>query len=209
MPDPVASENFWETRYREAGQFLYGIHPNAYLARQAKCLPAGGTALAVADGEGRNGVWLAEQGLDVLSVDGSPTALARAAELAGERGVTLRTACASLETWTWPRGEMDVVVSVFAHFEPDLRRSVHPSMIDALRPGGLVILQGFGADQLAYDSGGPRSLDMLFTEAMLREDFAGLEIVELTSYEDDLDERPLHQGRAALVGMVAQKSLET
>src|SRR5271165_6260566 len=105
----------WEKRYA-APDYLYGTEPNAFLKAQAGLLPKTGKALAVADGEGRNGVWLAEQGLDVLSVDFSPTALAKAQALARLRGVTMRTMQADIVAWEWPNAEFDVVVGIFFQF---------------------------------------------------------------------------------------------
>lgn len=198
----------WEQRYRSTADLLYGEAPNAYLVRQAGRLRPGMRALAVADGEGRNGVWLAEQGLEVHSVDGAPTAVERARALARQRGVCIEAECAALEEWTWPKGYFDAVVSIFAHFEPALRERIHGRIRDALIPGGWLILQGFHSRQLGFASGGPRRAEMLFSAALLEEDFAGLQCVELEEYEAILDEGPYHQGRAALVGLVARKPSE-
>src|SRR5271154_5940013 len=99
----------WEQRFA-APEYVFGTEPNAFLKSQAGMLPKSGKALAIADGEGRNGVWLAEQGLDVLSMDFSPTALAKAKALARERGVTLRLVQADILNWEWPNAEFDVVV---------------------------------------------------------------------------------------------------
>jgi cyclopropane fatty-acyl-phospholipid synthase-like methyltransferase len=203
---PQPSGDFWEDRYRACDGYLYGEAPNRFLASKASLLRRGMKALTLADGDGRNGVWLAEQGLDVLAVDRAPTALATSLALAASRGVEIRTECSDLGQWAFPRGTMDLVVSIFAHFGPDLRRHIHRAIVRALKPGGQVILQGFHTDQLQFDSGGPPSEEMLFTAGRLREDFAELDIDELTEYRETLDEGLIHQGPAALVGMVAVRA---
>src|SRR5271154_501083 len=105
----------WETRFR-APDYRFGKEPNAFLERQAHRLRAGSAALSVADGEGRNGVWLAEQGLDVLAIDFSPTALGKARALAAERGVLMRTELADVTSWRWPANSFDVVAAIFTQF---------------------------------------------------------------------------------------------
>jgi len=133
----------WETRF--AGpEYVFGTAPNEFLCAQAHLLPARGKVLAVADGEGRNGVWLAEQGLDVLSVDFSPKAQAKAQALAKARGVPLRTERVDLITWTWPTEAFDVVAAIFIQFVgPEERKPIFAGMRQALKPGGLLLLQGY------------------------------------------------------------------
>lgn len=198
------STEFWDTRYAEPG-YAYGTEPNAFLVSKAGLLKAGMTALAVADGEGRNGVWLASRGLDVLSVDASEVGLRKTRELAASRGVAIRTAQADLGRWAWPGGAFDVVVSIFAHFPPELRVSVHRAMLAALKPGGLVILEAFAPEQLNHASGGPRVPEMLYSAGMLRADFAAGEVLELTEALTELAEGPYHSGPAAVVRLVVRR----
>jgi len=198
------STEFWNARYREPG-YAYGTEPNAFLASKADLLKPGMTALAVADGEGRNGVWLAGLGLDVLSVDASEVGLRKTRELAASRGVAIRTAQADLGRWAWPRGEFDVVVSIFAHFAPELRARLHQAMLAALKPGGLVILEAFTPEQLNYTSGGPRVPEMLYSVGMLRADFAAGEVLELTATRTELAEGNYHSGPAAVVRLVVRQ----
>jgi 2-polyprenyl-3-methyl-5-hydroxy-6-metoxy-1,4-benzoquinol methylase len=196
---------FWNARYAEPG-YAYGTAPNAFLASQARLLQPRTRALAVADGEGRNGVWLAEQGLDVLSVDASDVGLRKAQTLAAERQVALRTDVVNLFDWAWPEARFDVVVAIFAHFPPGERARMHASMLQALKPGGLLILEAFTPQQLQYQSGGPRAPEMLYTADMLRSDFAGAAIEELAETVTDLDEGPFHRGRAAVVRLLARRA---
>ena len=195
----------WNRRF--AGDaFLFGDRPNAFLARQKPLLPPGGAALALADGEGRNGVWLAEQGLQVTAVDGSSVALAKAAGLARARGVALTFVEADLDTWKVPENAYDVVVGIFFQFAPpDLRSRLFAAMETALKPGGLLLIEGYGVGQLEYGTGGPRNRDHLYTEAMLREAFAGLRIETLEAYDAEVDEGTGHKGMSALVDLVARK----
>jgi SAM-dependent methyltransferase len=201
----MSGTDFWDARYGEAG-YAYGTEPNAFLAQQRARLQRGMHALAVADGEGRNGVWLAEQGLDVLSVDASEVGLRKARALAASRGVALRTACVDLASWTWPVAAFDMVVSIFAHFAPALRARLHGAMYQALKPGGLLILEAFTPAQLRYRSGGPRSTEMLYSAELLRGDLAEGETLLLEETEIELDEGPHHSGRAAVVRLLLRRT---
>jgi cyclopropane fatty-acyl-phospholipid synthase-like methyltransferase len=197
--------SFWDERY-QGETYLFGEAPNAFLARQAHRLAPGQTALAVADGEGRNGVWLAEQGLSVLSADGSPVAQAKAARLAEARGVSLDLQQVDLAAWDWPQERFDLVAAIFIQFAgPELRTEIFENMKRALKPGGLVLLEGYRPEQIAYGTGGPRTPENLYTEAMLREAFADFEILELVAYDAAIEEGAGHSGPSALIDLVARK----
>ena len=133
------TNDFWNSRFSKPG-YAYGTEPNAFLASQKHHLMPGLKALAVGDGEGRNGVWLAQQGLDVLSVDGSEVGLRKAQELAKSRGVSIGTELADLTTWKWPEHEFDIVVAIFIHFLPEHRTRLHDMMLRALKPGGVLTI---------------------------------------------------------------------
>ncbi|GAB3444930.1 SAM-dependent methyltransferase [Insolitispirillum peregrinum] len=201
LTDPGA---FWDKRFG-AHHYVYGTRPNAFLCAQSSRLKPGMSVLAVGDGEGRNGVWLAQNGLMVSSVDASPEGVKKALQLALERQVTLQATCADLARWDWPQATFDAVVSVFLHLPPALRATAHRQMLAALRPGGLVILEAFRPEQLAHSSGGPRDLSLLYTADQLRDDFAGADILLLDEAAPLLDEGPLHQGLAATVQLVARR----
>ena len=195
---------FWNARYGEPG-FAYGTEPNAFLVAQKNLLRPGMKALAVADGEGRNGVWLAQQGLEVLSVDASDVGLRKAQQLAADRGVKLRTDRVDLTAWSWPEQEFDVVAAIFVHFPPEVRARLHRRMFEALRPGGTLILEAFTPAQLGYKSGGPPVLEMLYTADMLRIDFAGAEILQIDESIADLEEGKYHRGPGAVVRLVLRR----
>ncbi|MGF1475577.1 MAG: SAM-dependent methyltransferase [Geminicoccaceae bacterium] len=198
---------FWDDRYREDAYF-YGITPNGWLMAQASLLPSAGKALAVADGEGRNGVWLAEQGLTVTSVDVSAKGLAKTRALAADRGVEVETIEADLRHWAWPVAAYDVVVSIFAHFPPDLRVQVHRGIGQALRPGGLLVLEAYSPYQRIHATGGPKALDLLYTAWQVAQDLKGLDVFHLEETEVDLAEGKGHRGRSAVVRLLARREAQ-
>jgi SAM-dependent methyltransferase len=195
----------WEKRYA-APDYLYGTEPNAFLKAQASLLPKAGKALAVADGEGRNGVWLAEQGLDVLSVDFSPNAQAKAKALAERRGVAVRFVQADVTDWDWPTAAFDVIAVIFIQFcGPPERRRIFAGIRQALKPGGLLVLQGYRPEQIAYGTGGPSEVENLYTEAMLREEFGGFAKLDIRAHDSIVAEGSRHSGMAAVIDLVGWK----
>jgi SAM-dependent methyltransferase len=195
----------WEKRYA-APDYLYGTEPNAFLKAQAGLLPKTGKALAVADGEGRNGIWLAERGLDALSVDFSPAAQAKAKALAARRGVTVRFVQADVAAWDWPTAEFDVVAVIFIQFcAPPERRRIFAGIRQALKPGGLLLLQGYRPEQIAYNTGGPSEVENLYTEDMLREEFGSFAKLDIKAHDSVVSEGSRHSGMAAIVDLVGWK----
>lgn len=195
----------WNARFASA-DYVFGTEPNAFLAARRDLLKPGQKALAVADGEGRNGVWLARQGLDVLSVDFSPVGLQKARDLATSAGVALRTECADLATWEWGVQRFDVVVAIFIQFAPPpLRERIFRGMKDALVPGGLLLLEGYRPEQLAYKTGGPSAVENLYTATLLREAFGDMTILHLAEYDAEISEGGGHKGMSALIDLVARK----
>lgn len=200
-------EAFWSARYRDAGEeYLFGTAPNKFLAAQAENFGAGMRVLSVADGEGRNAVWLAEQGCKVTATEISPVALEKAAKLARGRNVTVDLVQADILNWVWPREEFDAVVGIFIQFAtPAERPRQLAGMKQAVKSGGLLFLQGYTPKQLEYRTGGPSAVENLYTAAMLREFFADWEIVSLHEHEDTIEEGSAHIGRSALIDLVARK----
>ncbi len=195
----------WNQRFDQTG-YLFGTEPNVYLRDQAPYLPPTGHALCVADGEGRNSVWLARQGLQVQAFDISSVGVAKARKLAHDAGVLVNYGVADCDQWPWPHAQFDVVAAIFIQFAgPAMRARLFAHMVQCLKPGGLLILQGYTPLQIEYKTGGPGILANLYTEAQLRSDFANMDMLELRWYEDDLAEGQHHLGRSALVGMRARK----
>ncbi|MCK9199686.1 MAG: class I SAM-dependent methyltransferase [Gallionella sp.] len=197
--------SIWNERY--AGEhYHFGTEPNAFLVSQRHLLKPGMSCLAVADGEGRNGVWLAEQGLEVLSVDSSPVALEKAKRLAAERGAKLDFELADLLNWEWRESRYDVVAAIFIQFVgPELRAQMLGHIQCSLKPGGLLLLQGYTPRQLEYRTGGPSQVENLYTEDMLREAFADMEVLHLAEHDSFISEGSGHHGMSALIDLVARK----
>ena len=193
----------WNARFSSEA-YVFGEAPNAFLSRQKPRLPAAGRALAVADGEGRNGVWLAQQGLSVHSIDGSSVAQDKARRLAAARGVEFELELADLSDWSWPQAAYDVVAAIFIQFAgPDLRAALFDGMKRSLKPGGLLLMEGYRPEQLDYGTGGPRVVENLYTEALLAEAFSDFEIVELAVYDAEIQEGPGHAGMSAFIHLLA------
>ena len=204
-------KSIWSQRYEDAGSdYLFGIEPNRFLAHRANLLQDGQTALSIADGEGRNSVWLAEQGLDVTAIEIAPVAIEKARRLAAGRGVTVNFVLADILAPDWPPqamvGTFDWVVGIFVQFVNGKDRERQFAVMKALtRPGGRILLQGYSPKQLDYRTGGPSQVENLYTASFLRRAFAGWTIEELVDYEDELTEGIAHKGRSALIGLVARK----
>jgi len=195
----------WEARF-SVGEYLFGERPNAYLASKAALLVKGSRALSIADGEGRNSVWLAEQGLRVDAFDFSPTAVAKAERLALNRGVRVGFNVSETFAWKWEPSAYDLVAAIFIQFAaPAVREKLFPLIKQTLKPGGLLILQGYRTEQLEYGTGGPPELDHLYTEAMIRELLQDMDFLELRCYDQQVDEGKGHAGMSALMGVVARK----
>ena len=202
FPEPARA---WDQRFSEPG-FLFGTEPNAWLASQRALFEPGKRALAVADGEGRNSVWLAQLGLQVDAFDISPVGVAKARALAERQGVTVNYRVADCDDWNWEPGAYDYVVAIFIQFaDPALRERLFADMFRTLKPGGYLLLQGYTPKQLEYKTGGPGIVEHLYTPELLRAAFADMQIVEMREYEAELAEGSRHIGSSALIGLVAQK----
>ena len=201
----------WTERYRAAGEdYLFGVTPNRFLEHRAGLLRSGRTALCVADGEGRNSVWLAEQGLDVTAVEITEVAVAKARKLAAGRNITVNFQIGDMLAPDWPppyhQNRFDWLIGIFIQFVgPDDRRMQMDALKRATRPGGRILLQGYTPRQLEYRTGGPSALENLYTPEILKRLFDDWTIEELVEYEDDIDEGIGHKGRSALIGMIARK----
>ena len=204
-PDDVSEYERWEDRYRVPA-YVFGTEPNYFLVSCKALLPRSGKALAVADGEGRNGIWLAEQGLEVLSLDFSPSAQEKARALAKQRGVTLTIAQADVHTWDYPEAAFDVVVEIFTQVStPAERAKKWAGMRKALKRGGLLIIQGYTPKQLQYGTGGPKQVENLYTRAMLEEAFRDFRDMKIVEEEIEIYEGTSHGGMSAVINLTARK----
>lgn len=198
---------FWDDRYAEPG-FAFGEQPNGFLAAQKHLVTPNMRAFVPGDGDGRNGVWLAEQGARVTTVDASPIGVHKARLLAAERGVTIDAHVADLDQWPWPTTEFDFLAAVYLHFPSAQRARMHRRMIAALKPNGLLILEAYTPRQLQHrhngSRGGPSDPDMLYEPRDLAVDFAAAEILHLEETTVRLAEGVRHVGTSAIVRLVAR-----
>lgn len=197
--------SMWDERY--AGEdYLFGTEPNQFLVSQRHLLKPGMSCLAVADGEGRNGVWLAQQGLQVLSVEASAVALDKAKKLARQRGVAIDFEQADVAHWQWGENRFDAVAAIFIQFAPPaLREQMFAGIKRCLKPGGLLLLQGYTPRQLEYKTGGPPAAENMYTLELLHNAFGDMEIMHLREHDDHIGEGTGHSGMSALIDLVARK----
>lgn len=195
----------WNRRY-ESAEFLFGTAPNEWLRAQAHMLPPHGRVLSVADGEGRNSVWLARQGFEVDAFDVAERAVDKARAFAQREGVSVNFAVADCDGFAWPESAYDGVAAIFVQFaDPPMRARLFERIVRSLKPGGVLVLQGYTPKQLEYRTGGPPILSHLYTQDLLRAAFADLSIIELREYEAEIQEGQGHSGRSALIGLVARR----
>jgi len=194
---------FWNRRYNEP-ELAYGDNPNDFLRQQAETLPPG-DALCLADGQGRNAVFLARLGHRVTAQDLSPVGLRCAQELARRHHVNLTTDCSDLASFAPEPASVDLVVAIWMQLPTPLRAQVHEMAIAALRPGGLLILEAYTRDQLGLGTGGPPSLALLVDPVDLRQELSGLQLALFNVCRRHIDEGPYHQGESAVVQVVGRK----
>jgi SAM-dependent methyltransferase len=194
----------WDKRF-STPDYVFGEEPNAFLVSQAALLGKG-HALALADGEGRNSVWLAKQGFTVDAFDFSAPAIVKAQALADKHKVRVNFSCSAWQDFDWQAARYDLVAGIFFQFAtPDERAELFQKIKDCLKPGGVLVIQGYGKNQLTYKTGGPDKLEHLYDEDLLRQAFAGFEIQVCETYETTIQEGAGHSGMSALVGFVARK----
>ena len=202
----MADAAFWDSRYAGA-DFAYGEAPNGFLA-SLDYMP-GGRALVPGDGEGRNGVFLAERGLKVETLDLSGEGVAKSRRMAAARGVALDARQADVLAWDWPVSAYDVIALIYLHLPAPERRLLHARALAALKPGGRIVLEAFTPAQLVKQAqgakGGPREAGLLYNAADLRADFAGAEIERLQEVEEEMREGALHIGASAVVRLVVRR----
>ena len=200
------AKEFWNKRF-EKEEFIFGKEPNEYLALQAKThLKPNQKVLCIADGEGRNGVWLAKQGMQVVGFDVSDIALKKAKQFAKDNQVEIVYSLSDTDGFNWQENTYDAVIGIFIQFaEPQMRARIFQQAYKALKPGGIFILQGYTPKQLEYKTGGPSLIEHLYTEEMIRGLAKDFQILDLRSYEKELNEGARHAGMSALLGLVAKK----
>lgn len=198
------SNTFWDERYA-GDDLVYGRAPNALVAGMAERFPASGKALDIAAGEGRNALFLASLGLDVLAIDQSTVGMQKAKRLARERGLTLRTQVTDLAEFDAAPATFDVITSTFVHLPKALRQTVHQRLKSWLKPGGLFVLEAYGPDQIHRKTGGPDDPTLLAPLEDILAELAGLKIEHQAALVRDVIEGSGHTGEASVVQVLARK----
>ena len=194
----------WDSRF-DTPEYVFGREPSGFVPKVIGLLPKGARVLLIADGEGRNSVGLAKAGFDVVAMEASKVGQDKARALAAEQGVAVDFRLAKVEDWDWAENEFDAVVGIFIQFaSPALRSEMHKGIARTLKPGGLVMLHGYGPKQIEYNTGGPRVLENLYTLELLRGDFPGWEELLAEAYDQEIAEGVGHVGMSALVVVIAK-----
>jgi ubiquinone/menaquinone biosynthesis C-methylase UbiE len=196
-------KNFWNDRYNEQ-EYVYGEHPNLFFAEQLDKLKSG-TIILPCEGEGRNAVYAALKGWEVIAFDSSESGKAKAMNLAKNKHVTIEYEVEDASSIEYPPESADIVGFIYAHFPPKVRHQIHQKAINWLKPSGKIIVEAFNPNQLNHHSGGPKEVSMLYTESMILEDFKLLKVELINSIEITLSEGKYHQGEASIIRFIGTK----
>ena len=200
----MSTRDFWNEKFANT-DYAYGTEPNDFLASAVTNLKRGAT-LSLAEGEGRNAVWLAQQGFTVSSVEQSEKGVAKTLRLALQRGVIVMAERGELETFHIQPNSWDLVVSIYAHTPQELRRKLHRQVVAGLKPGGVFVLEAYTPAQIANNTGGPKDVSLMPTVELLRSELAGLVFDHIEEVERDVVEGSLHTGTAHVVQVVAHRA---
>lgn len=196
-------KNTWDERY-SSKEYIYGEEPNMFFAEQLDKLKPGNIILPC-EGEGRNAVYAASKGWTVNAFDASEAGKAKALQLAVKKGVMIDYLVEDAAKVAYPENSADIVAFIYAHFPPGIRKNIHQKAISWLKPGGHIIFEAFNTQQLQNWSGGPKDLELLYTEKILREDFKGLEVQFIQTLQTVLHEGKLHEGVADIIRFAGMK----
>ena len=195
----------WDERYR-AEEYAYGTTPNEFLVENVRCIPKG-KVLSLAEGEGRNAVFLAKQGYSVTAVGSSLVGLNKARKLAGENDVVVEFIHADLADYDLGENKWDGIVSIFCPLPSSLRKDLYKKVIVGLKEGGVFLLEAYTPDQLKHGTGGGNSVDVMQSEESLRLELAGLRFKHLTELERNVIEGVYHTGIGSVVQAIATKEI--
>ena len=196
--------NFWNERYAE-NEYAYGIQPNQFFAESISKLPENGKILFPAEGEGRNAVFAAKNGFEVFAFDTSIEGKKKADKLANDNGVKIDYRVGILEELDFEPASFDGVVFIYSHFPKAIRATIHHQIEQLLKPSGVVIFEAFSKEQLQYPSGGPKDLEMLFSEEEVKEEFKNIAFDFLQTQIIELSEGPFHQGKGSVIRFIGKK----
>ena len=198
----MTGKSGWNERYGGSG-YYYGTEPNAFLVEHYGLLQ--NPVLSLSEGEGRNAVFLAKHGFDVLGVDYSAIGLEKAQQLAMAEQVRICTEVADMASYTPPRAEFGAIISIFAHYPSQMRKRLYPLIEEALKPGGIFLLEAYTEAQLPKATGGPKDIDMLLSADKLTREFSGLEIILLQELEREVFEGEGHTGLGSVIQFIGRK----
>lgn len=193
----------WNERYSTT-EYVYGKIPNDFLVEVSAKLSKGKT-LCLAEGEGRNAVFLAKLGHNVVAVDASTIGMNKAQALATENSVEIRTEIADLADYNLGDNKWDSIVSIFCHLPPETRKTLHRNIVKGLAPDGVLVLEAYTPKQLKLRTGGPPNEEMMMDLNVLKEEFSGLIFEHAVEMERDVIEGHLHSGRGSVVQIFARK----
>ena len=196
------NKEFWNERYGQE-DFAYGIKPNDFLKSQH--FNQGAKLLCLAEGEGRNGVFLAKMGCDVTCVDYSEAGISKMKKFATENHVEIQTICADLNDFDLGENQWDGIIVIFGHFPVELRKKVHSQLFKALKPSGKLILEAYNKNQMDFKTGGPMNLEMLYSKEELSGDFKDFEKISINEFIREVQEGAFHFGKAGVVQVVGEK----
>ena len=206
MAEPLSAQMMWDDRYHTE-EYVYGTEPNFFLLENVDQIPSG-DVVCLADGEGRNSVFLAERGRRVTAIDLSEVGVNKARELARSRGVDINFVVADLRTYDLGVERWGAIISIFAHMPPKVRADVHARVVTALTPGGILVLEAYRPDQIGRGTGGPSLLEMMMNLEELRRDFVALDLTLASEVDRDIREGRGHQGMGAVVQLLGRKPIQ-
>jgi len=198
-------QNMWDQRYSEKG-FAYGTCPNDFLVEAATFLPPRAKILCLAEGEGRNALYLTSKGHHAVAVDSSAVGLGKASKRALEVGVKIETVIADLSSYNIEPSSYDAIISIFCYLPPSVQAGIHRQIYQGLRPGGTFILEGYSKNQRHYTSGGPKNSALLMNLETIKEELNPLVLRHAAEIERDIHEGTYHNGIGSVVQIVAVKT---
>lgn len=198
-------KTFWNERFSQ-DEYYYGTQPNDFLQEHAQVFPAQGRLISLGEGEGRNAVYLAEQGLDVTALDSAQAGLDKTTQLAAQRGVTVHPLLAHLKYYEFDAEQWDGVINIFCHVPAPVRQHIHKSLSHTLKKGGIFLMEAYTPEQLQYGTGGPKNIDLLYDPETIKKELADLELLHFATVERNIYEGKGHAGLSSVLQVIARKN---
>lgn len=196
-------KDFWNERYLEGN--VYGDEANTFLKERTSVFPKDAKILCLAEGEGRNAIFLAKQGFQVTAVDFSETGMKHAKERAQKEGIPLTTVVADLNEYDIGENQWDGVVSIFGHLPPEIRKKVYAGITKGLKKGGVFLFEAYTPEQLEYGTGGPKDVSFLITEEIVQEGLSSLETIFQKKLLREIHEGKYHNGKSSVIQYIGKK----